>query len=68
MCFQLLKYRGTENRAAGLPAGVGWGPWQGAMGVRARGGAGVHTGYIATAYLYIPGCTPVPSPYSRSVP
>ena len=37
MCFQLLKYRGTENRAAGLPAGVGWGPWQGAMGVRARG-------------------------------
>ena len=24
--FQLsLKYRGTENRAAGLPAGVGWG-------------------------------------------
>ena len=30
-------YRGTENRAAGLPAGVGWGPWQGAMSVRARG-------------------------------
>ena len=54
VCFQLLKYRGTENRAAGLPAGVGWGPWQGAMGVRARGvRACILDIYIATSYLYI---------------
>ena len=38
VCFQLLKYRGTENRAAGLPAGVGWAPWQG-TNERTKGGA-----------------------------
>ena len=54
VCFQLLKYRGTENRESGGATG------RGRMGTMTRGdgrarawGAGVHTSYIATAYLYI---------------
>ena len=54
--FQLLKFRGTENRAAGLPAGVGWGPRQGATRdgrARARGVRRVHTvGFVVYIYIY----------------
>ena len=66
--FSTLKVPGYREQGGGATG-------RGRMGTMARGdgrarawGAGVHTGYIATAYLYIPGCTPVTSPYSRSVP
>ena len=66
--FSTLKVPGYREQSGGATG-------RGRMGTMARGdgrarawGAGVHTGYIATAYLYIPGCTPVTSPYSRPVP
>ena len=66
--FSTLKVPGYREQSGGATG-------RGRVGTMARGdgrarawGAGVHTDYIATAYLYIPGCTPVTSPYSRSVP
>ena len=66
--FSTLKVPGYREQGGGATG-------RGRMGTMARGdgrarawGAGVHTGYIATAYLYIPGCTPVTSPYARPVP
>ena len=66
--FSTLKVPGYREQSGGATG-------RGRVGTMARGdgrarawGAGVHTGYIATAYLYLPGCTPVTSPYARPVP